>query len=172
MKKILSTILTTVMLATPMVTANCFADEPKLVSESLCENSTCCDSNSSKASKMIAIVGAVTAGLVSTVLLTEFAPNGELGLHVKNGFNAISDAVVPYFTQAKDKFFSYCLKTEGDSCTRSIGSVFEDVKENLTNWSNMAIDPVKNFWETNSVIAYLAKVGNAVANNLNPSVER
>lgn len=171
MKKILSTILTTVMLATPMVTANCFADEPAFVSESMCETSTSCDSKSSKVSKVIATVGVIIVGLVSAVLLKEFAPNGELGLHVKKGFNVISGAVVPYFTQVKDNLLSYCLKTEGDSCIRNVANVFEDVKENVNNWGNMAINPVKNFWETNSVIAYLAEVKNAVANNFNPPVE-
>ena len=142
------------------------------VSESMCETSTCCDSKSSKFSKVVATVSVIAAGLVSAVLLKEFAPNGELGLHAKKGFNAISGVVVPYFTQAKDNLLSYCLKTEGDSCVRNVANVFEDVKGNVNNWGNMAIDTVKNFWGTNSVIAYLAEVKNAVANNFNPPVER
>lgn len=181
MKKFLSIILASVILAISMISVSCFADTGVDQSNSSTFAETKGkEKGSSKVSSFVkfSLTAAATV-LASAILLKEFSPEGNFGENAAKAFLKAKDCALictlkgkDYIANLKQYVAGLCAERDADNkCVQTLGAGLTEAKHNISNeWNENISGPISNYWNNSKVVEYFSELWNALVNNFNSFV--
>ena len=163
MKKFLSFILASIILAVPMISVSCFAATG--VGQRNSSAFVEANGNSKMSSFFKFSLTAVAAALASAILLKEFSPEGNFGESAAKTLLKSKD----YISNLKQYIAGLCVERNTDGkCANTLGASLAEVKHIISNeWNENISGPISNYWNNSSAVKYLMELKNALANNVN-----